>query len=107
MFNSTLAPATRSSGSVCSAGLWLMPFTLGTNTMPAGHTSASIWASWPAPDGILRTDSPSAEAVDSTSSTTRESKTTGSKRATHLVSISTPSDSAIRLTSASRRRSAD
>src|SRR5437588_344994 len=38
-------------GSVCSAGLWLMPFTLGVNTMPAGHSRASIWASWPAPAG--------------------------------------------------------
>ena len=36
------APATRCSGRVYSAGLWLMPPTLGTKIMPAGHTRASI-----------------------------------------------------------------
>ena len=49
--SNTLAPASRSSGSVCSAGLWLMPSWLGVNTIAAGHTRAIIWASWPAPDG--------------------------------------------------------
>ena len=29
----TFAPASRSSGEVYSAGLWLMPFTLGVKTM--------------------------------------------------------------------------
>ena len=57
--SSTLAPASRSSGWVCSAGLWLMPPTLGVKIMPAGHTAASIWASWPAPEGSRRV----AEAV--------------------------------------------
>ena len=50
--SSTSAPAASCSSSVCSAGLWLTPPALGTNTMPAGHTRANIWASWPAPDGM-------------------------------------------------------
>ena len=102
----TLAPATRSSGSVCSAGLWLMPFTLGTKTMPVGQTLAIIWASWPAPEGMRRTDRPMLAAVEATRSTTSGSKVTGSNRAVDRVVTVTPSASAIRSSSAAKRRSA-
>ncbi len=44
-WRSTFAPASRSASSVSSAGLWLIPRTLGTKTIPAGHTCASICAS--------------------------------------------------------------
>src|SRR5579875_1844407 len=55
VWSSTLAPASTWSRWVNSAGLWLIPPALGTNTMPAGQRRASIWASWPAPDGRRRT----------------------------------------------------
>ena len=52
--SSTLPPASRSFGSVCSAPLWLMPFTEGTKIIAVGHIRASICASWPAPDVMGR-----------------------------------------------------
>ena len=89
-----MAPASRSASWVSSAGLWLMPSTLGVKTMAVGQTRASIWASWPAPDGMRRTDRPWAVATRSTRSTLAASKATGSNRANVRVSMVTPSASA-------------
>ena len=68
---------------VCSAGLWLMPPTLGAKTMPAGHTRASIWASWPAPRGACAgwTEPwPAATSLDQVDHRRRRTST-GAKRA--------------------------
>ena len=50
--SSTLAPRVMSSGAVYSSGEWLMPSRLGTKIMPTGPSSAMLWASCPAPDGM-------------------------------------------------------
>ena len=50
--SSTLAPRVMSSGAVYSSGAWLMPSRLGTKIMPTGPSSAMLWASCPAPDGM-------------------------------------------------------
>ena len=91
---------------MCSAGLWLMPFSLGTNTMPVGHTRASIWASWPAPEGMRRTEWPSRCAVASTRSITLPSNSTGSKRARLRAAMVTPSAAASASARSASRRSA-
>ena len=39
---------------MCSRGLWLMPFALGTKTIADGQMRAIIWASCPAPE-VMRT----------------------------------------------------
>ena len=45
--------------SVCSAGLWLMPADArARRSSRPGTPAASIWASWPAPDGMRRVERP-------------------------------------------------
>ena len=94
-------------GSVCSAGLWLMPFSLGTKTIPVGHTRASIWASWPAPDGRRITGvAQLVGAVARRGRRPRSSKSTGSNRARERRSTVTPSAAATSSHDAASRRSA-
>ena len=48
----TFAPRVMSSGAVYSRGEWLIPSRLGTKIIPTGPSSAMLWASCPAPEGI-------------------------------------------------------
>src|SRR5882672_8123776 len=89
--SNTSAPAARCAGSVCSAGLWLMPLTDGTKIIAVGQMRAIICASCPAPDVIGRHEWPSLCAVRAISAATSLSKMTGAKRASEWVSIFTPS----------------
>ena len=104
--SSTSPPATRSSGSVNSAGLWLMPSRLGTKTMPVGQRRAIIWASCPAPDGSRLTECPRSAATAATVSTTRSSNTTGWNRASVRSATLTPSAVAAAATNPARSASA-
>ena len=88
---SSCVPAIKSLSSVCSAGLWLMPSKLGTKIMPVGQIRAIIWASWPAPEGMRFVERPVCWANSSICSTTLLSNSTGSKRASDLVSTFRPS----------------
>lgn len=64
---STLRPVTRSSSRVSSSKAWLIPPIDGTKSIAAGINRATFFASWSAPDGILR-QRPGASASDASDS---------------------------------------
>ena len=80
----TSAQAAALSSLVNSAGLWLIPPTLGAKIMAVGQRGTMLWASCPAPEVIRRQERPRRRLHASIRSTMPLSNSTGSKRESTL-----------------------